>query len=965
MINENVTWQTSWIWDAGTPAPRNYYLAARREFTLTDMDTRAPWRLHLTADTRYRVYLNGGWLGDGPARGFAHNWQFDTYDLTGLLMPGANVLAVIAQHWGEGTMQYAASGRAGLLAQLERGDGTHWTYVLGTDATWQVCAHTGFMRPMPRMSLQMAFVEAFDARPFADAWLAAGATPAGFQPASVIGPVGTPPWTQLSPRPTLPLTRTPHLPRRMSRTRLARPANLHFGFNLTPYLMHKNEGGIRELPGFVACIIASPVAQALRIWALDYFDWQEPPYLNGVQVESGTPAQLQAGENLLVCACAAGQRHVFDRSYAAMTEQPVTVHGVFQDASPFTVFGPIAEWATVRPQVIAARIPHDLEPWRAQARPIAADDVYSHGAPWAETTVSDTQLGARHIENAAALVSDGGGCAIIQPSDNGDPELTLDFGQVLVGWLEFEVDAPAGTILDFNGYEAIEDGRIHYTQGNQNGFRYITRAGRQRYTSMMRRGCRYVQLTVRNLRAPLRLHGVRLLFATHPAPERGAFACSDPLLTRIWDVGRHTLRCCSEDTYTDCPTYEQGFWVGDARNESLVDYAAFGNIQLPRRGIALAAESLQRASLPECCIPQTDVSILTAWSLLWVSMVEEHWQFTGARDWLAHIYPAVKTTLHNCRAQFTDARGLLSIAAWNMFDWAGMDSGHKCVAHNSMFLVEAYRRAASLAAALALPDDVAWYQAQRAALIAAINTHLWHEQRQAYVDALHEDGTPSPVVSQQNNALALLYDVASGARREAVRALGAAPPEGVGRVGSPFALFYVLEALAHDQRHEQMLRIVRQRWDEMLRKGATTFWEVFPGFEKDWWTRSHCHAWSAAPVYFLTRYQLGVWWAAPGYAHARIAPVPLDLTWAEGRVPTPHGEISVAWEQTPEQFAITIALPAAVAATVVLPVSATTFPQLMPADVAATQVDDRWHIALPAGAAVRLAAHARDTIKPA
>jgi hypothetical protein len=99
----------------------------------------------------------------------------------------------------------------------------------------------------------------------------------------------------------------------------------------------------------------------------------------------------------------------------------------------------------------------------------------------------------------------------------------------------------------------------------------------------------------------------------------------------------------------------------------------------------------------------------------------------------------------------------------------------------------------------------------------------------------------------------------------------------------------------------------------MLRQGATTAWEMFGE------TRSRCHAWSAGPVYFLQTQQLGVEPALPGFERATIAPIPLDLDWCEGRMPTPHGEIEVAWQRDESRFEIAIHLPAGVRADVILP----------------------------------------------
>lgn len=952
-------WHAQWIWNDGPDAPRNFYLAARRELTVQDNSENTSWRLHVTADTRCRVYVNGTWIGDGPARGFAWNWQFDTYDLTGLVNEGTNVIAIVAQHWGEGTMKYKPSGRAGILAQLEKFVDNEWRYVDGTDENWQVCTHTGFIRPMPRMALQMPFVEAYDARAFSDDWLKQGGGE-GFTAATVIGPVGCAPWTHLEKRPTPPLTRIPVMPERISRMRLTCPANHHFGFNLTPYIRCTESATQEELRGFVACIISSPSEQTIRIWALDYFDWQENPFVNGVETQNDMPVQLHKGDNLFVCACLPGHRNVFDRSYAAMTDTDIEVRGVFQTESPYTIFGPIDNWADERARVITARTADDLESWREYAQPITPEDVYSHGTPWAETTVSKTLPGTPQICNAENMYNDSTEYATIHPSEDGDPEITLDFGKVSVGWLEIDIAAPSGVTLDFNCYEAIEDGKIHYTEGNQNGMRYITRDGRQKYVSHMRRGCRYVQITARDLSQPIHIYSMRLYFSTHPLSARGAFACSDELLNRIWHVGRYTLQCCSEDTYTDCPTYEQGYWVGDARNEALIDYASCGNIALPQRCIALAAESLECTDIPQCCIPQEGLNLLPAWSMLWVQMVEEQWQFTSDKEWLVKTYPAVHSTLRACREKYTDENGLFSILAWNMFDWAGMDSGHKCVAHNNMFLAEAYRRAAILADALKNNNDAEWYRTQRAELITAINTHLWNEEKQAYHDSIHDDGSLSPVISQQNNSLALLYDIVPATHRDALCALVKNPPEEYVHVGSPFALFFILDALAHEKKYKDVLHIIRTRWNEMLRKGATTFWEVFPGFEKDWWTRSHCHAWSAAPVYFLTKYLLGVWWEEPGYTTARIEPITLDIDWAEGRVPTPHGAIEIAWEKTAEVFTLSVALPQGVSAEVILPEGAEKYTDIKVVDGKIEKRDNKIHIALSDGSQTTVTAHCVD-----
>ena len=84
----------------------------------------------------------------------------------------------------------------------------------------------------------------------------------------------------------------------------------------------------------------------------------------------------------------------------------------------------------------------------------------------------------------------------------------------------------------------------------------------------------------------------------------------------------------------------------------------------------------------------------------------------------------------------------------------------------------------------------------------------------------------------------------------------------------------------------------------MLEAGATTVWESFPsgttgshGFP----TRSHCHAWSSAPSYFLNRIVLGIKPTEAGGRAIRISPQLSGLSWARGSVATVRGAVSVDW----------------------------------------------------------------------
>jgi len=85
----------NWIWGAGEPAPRNTHMQFRREFELSQLPAAAS--LHISADSRYILYLNGVRLGFGPARNYHYHYEYDSYDIAAGLVPGVSCGSTISE----------------------------------------------------------------------------------------------------------------------------------------------------------------------------------------------------------------------------------------------------------------------------------------------------------------------------------------------------------------------------------------------------------------------------------------------------------------------------------------------------------------------------------------------------------------------------------------------------------------------------------------------------------------------------------------------------------------------------------------------------------------------------------------------------------------------------------------------------------------------------------------------------
>ena len=136
---------------------------------------------------------------------------------------------------------------------------------------------------------------------------------------------------------------------------------------------------------------------------------------------------------------------------------------------------------------------------------------------------------------------------------------------------------------------------------------------------------------------------------------------------------------------------------------------------------------------------------------------------------------------------------------------------------------------------------------------------------------------------------------------------------------TPFLGTCVLEARALAGDVRGALDLIRHYWGGMIDLGATTFWEDFdlawadgsgaidavvPDGLRDihaglgrnterGMALSLCHAWSAGPTAWLSRYVLGIQPLEPGCRVVRIRPDLGDLHHAEGTYPTPLGIIRV------------------------------------------------------------------------
>ncbi|MDQ8208452.1 alpha-L-rhamnosidase C-terminal domain-containing protein [Coraliomargarita sp. SDUM461003] len=186
--------QAKWIWpDSPHWDLRNCYALFRKEFQLPQVPPKA--LLYITADQSYQLYINGAYIGRGPARGFQETWPYDTIEVSKWLTPGKNLIAIRAHTPGFSNFQYIHKGYAGLLVAAQWGD----TNLL-SNATWTCRRQSGLDRSMVQTSLQLFPQEKIDLRQEDPDWMQPNYDDTHWEGRPVELALGCLPWTSLEER---------------------------------------------------------------------------------------------------------------------------------------------------------------------------------------------------------------------------------------------------------------------------------------------------------------------------------------------------------------------------------------------------------------------------------------------------------------------------------------------------------------------------------------------------------------------------------------------------------------------------------------------------------------------------------------------------------------------------------------------------------------------------------------------
>ncbi len=236
----------------------------------------------------------------------------------------------------------------------------------------------------------------------------------------------------------------------------------------------------------------------------------------------------------------------------------------------------------------------------------------------------------------------------VQSSAGSSARITLDMGRIVMGQVQFTVQAPAGAILDFcytedplrppkGGYGGMHSGTRYYARGVDDSFRV--------YDAL---GFRYANILVHGVEGQVTLTDFAVQEDIYPWQPGAAFQCSDEELNKIFQAGIRTVNLNARDAFTDCPTREQQAWVGDSVVHQMVSLVTNTDWRLAWQYLTLSDSPRSDGILPMTVvgIPESaGETTIPDWSLHWVHGVYNLYRFTGDQDKVKEYMPVVERIL--------------------------------------------------------------------------------------------------------------------------------------------------------------------------------------------------------------------------------------------------------------------------------------------------------------------------------
>jgi len=284
------------------------------------------------------------------------------------------------------------------------------------------------------------------------------------------------------------------------------------------------------------------------------------------------------------------------------------------------------------------------------------------------------------LQNFSSIVSDGENSAwsLENEIDLAQFEWEMvDFGRNLTGFVGAEIECPDsadvrlmfGEVLTDSGdIDALKQGQVRVLTWKLGPGVYRVEAIEPYTMRYLKAACFEGEAVVRS---------IYLREFAHPGiDEMAGFSASDDRLNRIFQAGVETYRQNALDIFMDCPSRERAGWLCDSFFTSRVEYeftgksriedAFFENYMLPESFANIPA------GMVPMCYPADHYNgnFIPNWALWFIIQLDEYSRRTGREEQVRMLEDRVIGILDYLK-QFENDQGLLeSLDGWVFIEWS-------------------------------------------------------------------------------------------------------------------------------------------------------------------------------------------------------------------------------------------------------------------------------------------------------
>ena len=906
MINNS-----KFVWKNESGEGRDIYSKFRRSFELDSVPGSCVFQVF--ADTFYQLYINGRFVGFGPVRFNPDYPQYDEYEISEYLNEGKNVIAVCVNYFGAKTYK-AIPNRAGFIAAGKIGSGNGCVDLSTSAGSWKCSDASEHHCYVPKLSFALTTTEVINQKYLEEEWVNADFDDSHWKDCVELKDQNS--WGTLSGR-YLPFMSLKNVQPESDWDIFPLNNDMDvYSFSVPFPDFHEDERLHEPFIAF-ATWIWSPEDQNVPFTSF----WSET-WLNGVETPAAYTDKYRNMKLNSVLSFNKGWNFFFGKVqvYQDSVEQ---FYGVPSSAG--LVFAADkkldSEYSFKHTEPLEKKIFDDTLGKRSL--PYAEDDDLSDIGGWKFVRKSDiSEAPCRWCawdeygsEFESISIEDLQGKVFSKKDYPDGFSLKVDMGSTMLVFPHVVMSGTKGSRIDMFGNEKERDDRRYvYSEFLfQVGDRIVCDGDIDHvdFIPVQPRGFRFFNITVRDIQEDICIDRLEFISASYPVEHIGSFECSDPLLNDIWKLCERTQAANMEDAYDDCVTRERGMYTFDVMIQYFNNLASFGDHKLMKRCMELYCQSTEPLSGKfRAVYPNSGTYTIPTFCLFNIEAIYNYYSYTGDRELLDKYWDAMCKNMEpfDRLSEVRKDRIIkndMNPAPDSPEMKAGIYCGDDCVGtpltglhcQYTCIYLYAVECMAKMAKVVGDTSKEEYYTNTADILRKTIPEVFYDEDVKAFRS--YDDRT-LPLTSHAS-CLAARSEAVDDTIKDDVRAFirkdlksvfknGHDPRGGV--MYNPAHSFLVMDGLYKLDLPDVAQNFIKSGWGWFVLTDAANI----PEYHDISGGMSLCHAWSASPMYFLSKAMSGINFPdLPDTDNIEINVKAYDVDWAKVKWPHAKGVITVEW----------------------------------------------------------------------